>query len=226
MDLAARRYARWVLIVHLLLLAVIVTIVSFAARDIYYTQRPQAIRQASEVQGLLARQTARGIAEYYSSIIDSLSIFRRAGADESFSDQINRAPPPDSDLTKQLIAPAMWQQLRNRADVFMLYDRPAGKPLWVFPAAKEDAGLQIVEQTRAWLGSVPGPAISPVYNLAGGENVNLVSVPPGPGFRYFMTAVVPLSNIDHQLLQGVHNRPEMSALLLDENMRVMTAYDK
>jgi hypothetical protein len=34
MEIAARRFARWVLIIHLLLLAGVVTLVFFAARDV------------------------------------------------------------------------------------------------------------------------------------------------------------------------------------------------
>ena len=77
METAARRFARWVLIVHLLLLVSVVTIVCFAARSVYRTALNQAKDQAAQRQMLLTEQTARGIESYFNSILDNLELLRR-----------------------------------------------------------------------------------------------------------------------------------------------------
>jgi serine phosphatase RsbU (regulator of sigma subunit) len=231
MELAAKRYARWVLIIHVVVLALVVSLVYFAARDIYYTQRRAAIEHASEVQSLLARQTARGIQDYYNSVIDTLQSFRRATEGEGLGEQANLpaglAATPQNLLAvmRDTIVPAMWQQVKNRADDLVVVDRLAPTIIRVFPSQDSNIGPEVLDQAGDWLRGLRLAAVSDLHKVDG-RNVNLVAVPLIANARIVFVAVVPQQNIDTKLLGEVHAKPDMSAMLMDQNMRVMTASDK
>src|SRR5438309_6606537 len=82
MEETARRYARRILLVHLLLLAVVLGGVALASREIYLSTRDEVVSQARARQTLLVSQTARGIESYYQSIINNLDLLRRAENEE------------------------------------------------------------------------------------------------------------------------------------------------
>ncbi|MFI5378290.1 MAG: PP2C family protein-serine/threonine phosphatase [Tepidisphaerales bacterium] len=77
MEELARRYARKILLIHLLLLVVIAAGVTLAARGVYNRAREQAIEQFLDKQGLLAQQTSNGIESHYRAILSSLDILER-----------------------------------------------------------------------------------------------------------------------------------------------------
>ena len=82
MDYKAKIFARWVLIVHLLLLVVVIAMVFFASRSVYEHARQQVLEQAEGSQELLAKQTAEGIKAFYDSIRDDLDLIHRANDEE------------------------------------------------------------------------------------------------------------------------------------------------
>ncbi|HEY7120108.1 MAG TPA: PP2C family protein-serine/threonine phosphatase [Tepidisphaeraceae bacterium] len=82
MEEAAKRFARRVLTIHLALLAIVIGLVFFASREVYYETRRQATQQAESRQALLAGQTARGIEAFYHSIFSDLDLLRQADRDE------------------------------------------------------------------------------------------------------------------------------------------------
>lgn len=224
MELAARRFARWVLVVHLLLLVGILALVFLAAREAYEGARMQAIQQAASRQSLLAEQTARGIESYYTSLIDNFELLRRTEEEGQ-----NTPDPPSSrrggEIARLLLAPALWQQVRNRASHFLVVDRSTMRAPLILPESEADVGPAIFAKAGAWLRSVRSPAVSKPLAVDG-ESVNLVCVPvSSEGHRLFV-AVVPLKLIAHQFLDAVNDQKYMSALLLDEEMRVMAAYDQ
>src|SRR5688500_12513439 len=81
MEEAARRYARKILLLHLLALVAIVCGVAVAARGVHGRARGQVIGQAKDKQMLLAGQTARGIENHYASIFQNLDLIRRGDQD-------------------------------------------------------------------------------------------------------------------------------------------------
>ncbi len=72
----APRYVRLVLAVHAALLLLVIVAVYLVTREIYATTQAQAIDQAQENQALVARQTARGVEDYFDSILDTLDLLR------------------------------------------------------------------------------------------------------------------------------------------------------
>ena len=77
MEELARRYARKILLIHLLLLMVIVVCITLAARGVYNRAREQAVEQFLDKQSLLAQQTSNGIETHYRAIVSSLDILER-----------------------------------------------------------------------------------------------------------------------------------------------------
>src|SRR5438874_2064603 len=101
MDFAARKFARRVLLAHLVLLFVVVCAVAMAARVLYEGAREQVVQQAEKTQTLLARQTATGIENYYESITNVLNLLQPNDT-EPATQPLRRAGRPPS--TQQLLA--------------------------------------------------------------------------------------------------------------------------
>jgi serine phosphatase RsbU (regulator of sigma subunit) len=80
MELAVRRFARNILLIHLALLAVVLGIVYIASRAIEDGAREQALGQAQRRQEQLTVTTARGIEEFYRNIMDDMDLLPRTDA--------------------------------------------------------------------------------------------------------------------------------------------------
>ena len=68
MEGAARRFASWVLSLHVALLAALIIAVALATYEVYTTARQQALDQVRVRQELLAAQAARGMSYFYRSL--------------------------------------------------------------------------------------------------------------------------------------------------------------
>src|SRR5271154_2428446 len=94
MDENAKRFARRILLLHLLALVVVLTLVGLAADEIYNDTRDQVIEQAKSRQELLASQTARAIEGYCQYILDNLDLFRKAENSEVTTEPARAANIP------------------------------------------------------------------------------------------------------------------------------------
>src|SRR5688500_20116428 len=74
MDRDARRYARWVLLIHVALFGAVLLIIAYTARVLYRGAYEQAIGQATITQEMLARQTGLSIQNYYGPITAVLEL--------------------------------------------------------------------------------------------------------------------------------------------------------
>lgn len=83
MDRQIARFIGWVVAKQAGLLLVAAALVLVQAAWIYRHVRATAIEQAGNRQQLLAEQTARGIESYYSSIIETLDLLRRADHEDA-----------------------------------------------------------------------------------------------------------------------------------------------
>src|SRR5437868_6997256 len=72
MHNSIRRFVHKILWIHLLLLALLLAVVTSAARHVYETARVQALRQAQVRQNLLVSQTAHGVDGFFSPILSDL----------------------------------------------------------------------------------------------------------------------------------------------------------
>ena len=99
MDENAKRFARKILLAHVLILLVVLGSVVAAGREIYNSTRDQVISQAEERQKLLARQTANGIESHYQSIFNDLDLVRREETDETGAEKPSTEPADTTLLT-------------------------------------------------------------------------------------------------------------------------------
>ena len=236
MEHAARRFARWVLIIHLLALVVIGVLVVLAAREVYHSSREQALDQARRRQELLAGQTARGIENYYRSILDNLDLQRRAAegrvaapspttAPDALRPSASEAEMPAASLIRELLAQMMWSQLRGRASHFFSIDRSTMR---YSPPVSEDGTIstkQVIALAGPWLKTLGSPQISDTYQLPGGSRVNLVAVPFRGISQRTLVAVVPLDNVHKSFLTEVNQAKLMSGWLVDDTGEVMISFD-
>jgi serine phosphatase RsbU (regulator of sigma subunit) len=95
MDENAKRFARRILLVHLLLLIGVLATVAAAAREIYLSTRDQLVNEAEKRQMMLARQTASGIESHYQGILNDLDLLRRAENDETGAEKPTTEPAPE-----------------------------------------------------------------------------------------------------------------------------------
>jgi serine phosphatase RsbU (regulator of sigma subunit) len=134
MDQNAKRFARRILLIHLLLLVVVLGLVAGAAREIYQRTREQMIAQEQQRQDLLARQTATGIESHYQSILNDLDLLHREENAQSSTDvpagdrpfQPPNVPAQVSDPIASSRAPiigqVMWKQLQGRVSLLFSLD--------------------------------------------------------------------------------------------------------
>jgi serine phosphatase RsbU (regulator of sigma subunit) len=83
MEFAVKRFARNILLLHLLLLLVVLAMVLLASRAIRNGAQVQAQHQAEIRQRMLASQTARGIQAFYQSILDDMNLIPNPEDSES-----------------------------------------------------------------------------------------------------------------------------------------------
>src|SRR5688500_19414741 len=119
MDRAARRFARWVLIIHLALFGAVLMVIGYTARVLYRGAYEQAIGQATITQEMLARQTSLSIKNYYDSITGVLELLQPP-EDEPAPTPTRRVPLEDVTLSR--VAPSIWRSLSERVSLLFLVD--------------------------------------------------------------------------------------------------------
>ncbi|MDB5294688.1 MAG: Stage sporulation protein, partial [Phycisphaerales bacterium] len=88
MEQAVKRFARNILLLHLMVLAVVLGLVLLASRAIRLSARDQAQLQAESRQRIFAAQTARGIEAFYKSIVNDMDLLPRAEDDKDERDRL------------------------------------------------------------------------------------------------------------------------------------------
>jgi serine phosphatase RsbU (regulator of sigma subunit) len=214
---AARRFARRVLIIHVLLLAAVVGLVVLAAREVYSRTRAEALSQAQERQELLASQTARGVESHYRSIIDNLDLLRAAPEEDPGSRPLGPRGVQ--------FAPVFWAQLEGRISHLFVIDT-ATMSVDLFGEMELGTTGAIVSEAEQWLRSVQEPAISAFMDLSRGGGGNLIAVPVTEGGRRLLVAVVPVRPLEQRFLDPVNREERMSATLLDESLSAMATSDQ
>jgi serine phosphatase RsbU (regulator of sigma subunit) len=208
MDRSARRFASWVLAIHLIVLGLLIVIVFLASRGMYTKARRQALDQMRARQELLAAQTARGIESFYRSILDDLELQRRA-----------EAATPHGDV----LAPLIWEQLRGRATRVFEIDLQTLRVDKDLSDDKKNSATQVIARSGDWfirLGDKP--AVSDLIELdGGGATLAAMPVPSSPPRT--IVAVIPTLSIATRYLRDLDQSESIGSMLLDERLRVMSA---
>jgi serine phosphatase RsbU (regulator of sigma subunit) len=244
MDENAKRFARRILLLHLLALAVVLALVGLAFDEIYNSTRDQVIEQAESRQELLASQTARGIESYYQYILDNLDLLRKAENDEPTTERTPEIRPPTTrpfggraitdfqageralaSGRNPLVSQILWKQLEGRVCLMFGVDGTAlttpTPSLRVIGSTEPNPTPQeVIAQSHDWLTSVKTASVSQYISYPTG-GANLVCI-PYPRQR-LMIAVVPIRAIEEKFLVSLNEDSDTVACLIDEKMTAMAA---
>lgn len=234
MEEAARRYARKILLAHVLALVAIIGAVAFAGRQIHQRARKQVIEQAQERQILLAGQTARGIENHYGSIFQNLDLIRRGDIDgdgridgRPSTRPTGRPDSPDRRMPRSpmMFAPVLWHQLEDRVDQLFTVSPRSGQVTASYPRAENEKKAQavaIAAEAKDWLASVQvdREKLSTLRQV-GGQWVHLacaalvVQGPQGQE-RTVLVAVTPARVVKERYVDGLNGRGSVRAILVDQ----------
>lgn len=219
MELAARRFTRWVLILHVALFGIVLLIIGLSVRVLYSGAREQAIDQARHTQEVLARQTAIALQSHYESITGVLELLQPAESEAAAADSreilIQR-------LLEQgifsRVGPAIWSSLSGKISLLFVVDPQRDDEIIKVLGAAENAPdpRQVVGQTRQWLAESHRVSISRFLDLPQG-GAHVLCVPMRGPSGLLLVAVVPISAIEQSLLRAVKNAPSSSSVLIDED---------
>ena len=106
MQLSSRRFIKWVLGVHLALLLIVALVVIIAAKQVHDKAREQGLQQAQATQELLAKQTSRGIENYYQAVTSVLELLKPTQEDEVAAASGARVPSAEIALSPSPTPPA------------------------------------------------------------------------------------------------------------------------
>jgi serine phosphatase RsbU (regulator of sigma subunit) len=231
MEQSLKRFARRILLLHLVLLAVVLTVIFFASRQVYRSARDQALEQAEDHQSLLVSQTARGLKSYYDSIFSDLDLFRPVSPDDEDVD--DRVPRVEADLPYKTtgnrafrISPMLALQLNGRVSHLFLVEKQTLLPHTFGKQSNNPTVQQLIERNRDWIDHLNASTISN-FRRYGDRGFNLIGVPVGPKRNFVFVATVPMRSTSKWFLDDINRSEDGSAsrdvLLLDEGRTVMSS---
>jgi serine phosphatase RsbU (regulator of sigma subunit) len=235
MRQSTRRFARRILLIHLLLLVALLAVVFFASWGIYRSARDQAFEQAQRQQSLLVNQTASGLKGYYDSIFSDLELFKPISPDDE--DTEDRIPEEETgsaavgtgkNLRGFRVAPMLPIQLNGRVAHLFLVEkgtlgiRPYG------PQATIPSMHELVDRNRAWLNALDKATISPVQQFDDKQNnlvrsFTLIGVPVGPKKNFVLVASVSARATAKRYFEDVDRTSDGAAFLLDDTQTIIAA---
>src|SRR5690242_2626789 len=87
MNRSLKRFARRIILVHLVLLLCVIALVAGASHALYRSAHDQAQDQAAAQLDLLANQTASGLRGFYDGIFSDLELFKPVDPDSEVTDE-------------------------------------------------------------------------------------------------------------------------------------------
>ena len=212
MEKAARRFTTWVLGLHLLVLALLVVIIIFASTEVYSKARRQALDQVKVRQELLAAQTSRGIEYFYRSVLNDLELQRRAAANGQSVTQLG---------------PLMWEQLRGRAvRLFEVEGLDLSHVTAEFGDEDKTSAREILAKARPELAGMTKAGVTTTYDFNGTHAALAVMPIPSPAEPRLLVAVLPTRAIEIRFLNDLREPENMTAILLNEKMFVLSAEEQ
>ena len=223
MDRAARRYARWVLIIHIALFAALLLVIGLTARVLYRGAYDQAISQASLTQEMLARQTGLSIKNYYDSITGVLELLQPEQEEPAMRAQPRAGAALDAAALSRM-APSIWQSLAERVSLLFLVDardpRGAIRVLGTNDGAPAPADVQ--HHVGPLLADDRHASVSHYIRFAQGGGGHVIVVPLRGAGALTLVAVVPIAKLEQALLRDVNSRATVGAMLTDESGVIMS----
>jgi serine phosphatase RsbU (regulator of sigma subunit) len=245
MELAARRYARKVLLIHLAALLVVVAIVGLAVKYLYDSARQQAIAHAADTQRLLAKQAALGISNYYEAVTGVMDLLQPTDADNTVEpprpnrpNNNNSRGPNAQELRHRALqsgplrrmvsslGEGMWQSIQDKATMMFVVDSENDCDI-VASVGDRDQQLdppEIVAAIKPWLATVKHRSVSQYVSLRSG-GAHVVAVPMrGPG-GLVMLCVVPVASLERDVLRFINQDSNTRIAVVDSELRVVYSPD-
>jgi serine phosphatase RsbU (regulator of sigma subunit) len=247
MQKAAYQFIRSVLAIHIALLLVVMLIVAGAARNIRNKALEQEITHAQVTQELIARQTARGVENYYHAITSVLELLTPSQEEEVPGSPTTRgaafalmAPPGVAPLNnpnlsraarnqeligmRRRLIEALWRDVQQRVSLLFLLDSYEAAPhLGANAAATQatDPRMVIRDTFGGDDGTTPRQVVDSLNNWIRSVQQPQVSAYANIDGLRCNVVVVPIRNINsHRFLVAVVpiNRIEKS-LFSELNVR-------
>jgi serine phosphatase RsbU (regulator of sigma subunit) len=131
-----RKFARRVIVLHLLGFLAVLALVLGAASQLHRDARRQILERVTSRQELVAQQTSTGLAEFFDTLLDSLDLLRRTeGAEEAAPRERVFGPLGGPELRSRL------EGARNRRQELQPASRPVGPPRSALPGGVAGSSL-------------------------------------------------------------------------------------
>jgi serine phosphatase RsbU (regulator of sigma subunit) len=212
MDDAAKKYARRILLIHLLVFVFLIAFVIFAAKEVYDRTKREVIARTTARQTVLLNQAARGIESFYQVLIDDIDLLQRV---ENAGSSATTIDPAGQLETSSLL----WRQLQGRAARVFVYEKASHQTRELFATPDAIPIDQIIPAMGSWIQSQQQPSVSS-FQRFGERGVTLVYVPDAKGSNA-IDAVVPISAIDQRFMHEVNKQSAIGLTLVDETLATM-----
>lgn len=250
MELAARRYARKVLLIHLAALMVVLAIVALAVRYLYESARGQAIAHAAETQRLLVKQASLGIQNYYETISGVMDLLQPteheaanpppqgAGPGGGQPRQNGNRPPNLQSLRRQALqsgplrrlvstlGEGMWHSISDKATMMFVVDSENDCEVVATVGDRDDQldPQQVVEAVKPWLLTVKARQVSEYVPFRSG-GAHVLAVPMrGPG-GLIMLCVIPIDSLERDVLRYINRDGTTRIAVVDSTLRIVYSPD-
>jgi serine phosphatase RsbU (regulator of sigma subunit) len=228
MEEPSRKFAVRILTIHAFLLVVVLALVAVASAVIYDSTRTDAISQARMRQELLADQTSRGVATFYTSLISDLGWIQRR-------QDIPAAPPPPGaapanarrmeNVRDRMDARLVAEQLGGRVSALFVYDKQTGRVVPVLPQQSKLTADELPPDMVTWLRAVDRTRVSHLMQL-NGQGVSLVAASFGKADPLLLVAVVSGQEIDQNFLHLLNDQNSAGVSLVDNRLQVVTSTNR
>lgn len=211
MDDAAKRYARRILLVHLLVFVFLIVFVVFAAKEVYDRTKREVIARTTARQTVVLNQAARGIEGFYQVLVDDIDLLQRV-----------EKTAPGAATTGPQATSLLWRQLQGRVSRVFVYDKTTHNTRDLFAAPNAIPIDQIMQAMGTWVQSQTAASVSS-FQRFGEQGVSLVCMPDAQGA---IIAVVPIDSIDQRFMQEVNKQSSIGLTLVDETLATVATSNK
>lgn len=225
MERAARIFAIRVLLLHVLGFVLLLIFTGIGVRNAYDRAQEQAIEQAGLRQQLVAQQTARGIENYFTSVLDSIRLLTSSRLRDLSSTTTQSTTRPVQQVAAASFLDAVWQQIEPRASHLFAYR--IGDETIVRSQQRPDSidGAKLLPAIKKELAKDGNWGISNRISIDG-FSCSLVWITVEDDAPFAVVAVVPVDQLGTQFFDSLADaKQNIGAGLYDGNSVVVYAWD-
>jgi serine phosphatase RsbU (regulator of sigma subunit) len=225
MEHAARIFAIRVLLLHVLAFVLLLILTGIGVRNAYQRAQEQAIDQAGMRQQLVAQQTARGIENYFNSVLDNIRLLTSSRLRDLSAPATQTMARPAQQAAAASFLDAVWQQIEPRASHLLAIRTQDGAI--VRSQQRPDAidASQLLAPIQKELASHGAWGVSNRIDIDGFA-CSLVWILVEDDAPFAVVAVLPLKQLGTQFFDSLTEaKQNIGAALYDNNSVVVHAWD-